>query len=143
MTDTISPWVISLLAALGSPIQKTDTQNKDLFSIAGHPIVLSSAYVITSDCGSGALPLFMALKPPRNGELTVEAPSTIRSSASSKKHDKCDGHFVKGTSVSYTPNKNAQGKDSFTYLIVYETGEARRYRVNMMIFANRAEQKDP
>lgn len=139
MASSVAPWVTAMLAMLGNPITKTIDYRIERFSVAGQTVVLNSAYVITAECKSGTLPIFIVLASPKHGKLLTNTPAPIRYTSTDRSKDKCDGSTMQGTVVNYISDAKYVGTEIFSYLVVYSTGTARLFKVKMTVFSSSSE----
>ncbi len=134
MSDVILNSITAIMFSLGTPIKGTEDFKLDKYAAGTQAIKLIDSYEIYQSCKPARLPLMFQLVPPANGTVTFELAEIFPAFEKGHSHFGCNDIRTPGIKAVYSARTGFLGSDSFSFLVVYLNGQARRYTTKVTIW---------
>jgi hypothetical protein len=85
------------------------------------------------DCTSQGTIIVRLTGKPKSGTVTFEEIEAFNPSFTHEDFKKCNTEKVPGTAVSYDPNPDFTGTDTFSGTVIYSNGRARKFDVKVSV----------
>ena len=116
------PPVATPAAAGEAKIVKSEVERKGR---TGFDTFLATYLTLSKECKIGANPKIDVTVPPKNGKINIRPNAINLRSVPGAPKTNCIGVSPSGVGVFYRAERKFRGEDSFTYRVIYPTGDIR------------------